>query len=84
MRCVGLRSGKRSLRVGMSIAGSSGDVGPHWCGSLSPLMLKRDELYRDLGPDWHVRRDAQAHTRRLVTQLDRLGHTVPLKAPPAA
>ena len=39
-------------------------------------MLKRDEPYRDLGPDWHVRRDAEAHTRRLVTQLERLGHTV--------
>src|SRR4051812_31957548 len=47
-------------------------------------MLKRDEPYRDLGPDWHVRRDAQAHTRRLVTQLERLGHTVTLQAPPAA
>lgn len=47
-------------------------------------MLKRDEPYRDLGPDWHVRRDAEAHTRRLVTQLERLGHTVTLQAPPAA
>ena len=41
-------------------------------------MLKRDEPYRDLGPDWHVRRDAEAHTRRLVAQLERLGHTVAL------
>jgi transposase len=47
-------------------------------------MLKRDEPYRDLGPDWHVRRDAEAHTRRLVAQLERLGHTVALDAPPAA
>jgi transposase len=47
-------------------------------------MLKRDEPYRDLGPDWHVRRDAEAHTRRLVTQLERLGHTVVLDTPPAA
>jgi transposase len=47
-------------------------------------MLKRDEPYRDLGPDWHVRRDTEAHTRRLVTQLERLGHTVTLEAPPAA
>jgi hypothetical protein len=30
-------------------------------------MLKRDQPYHDLGPDWHVRRDAEAHTRRLVT-----------------
>lgn len=48
-------------------------------------MLKRDEPYRDLGPDWHVRRDAEAHTRRLVHQLERLGHTVALSdTPPAA
>jgi hypothetical protein len=46
-------------------------------------MLKRDEPYHDLGPDWHVRRDAEAHTRRLVTQLERLGHTVALDPPPA-
>lgn len=52
-------------------------VAAHW-------MLKRDEPYRDLGPDWHVRRDAEAHTRRLVNQLERLGHTVTLEAPPAA
>jgi len=47
-------------------------------------MLKRDEPYHDLGPDWRVKRDAQAHTRRLVTQLERLGHTVVLDQPPAA
>ena len=47
-------------------------------------MLTRDEPYRDLGPDWHVRRNAEAHTRRLVTQLERLGHTVALDQPPAA
>ena len=47
-------------------------------------MLKRDEPYRDLGPDWHVRRDAEQHTRRLVAQLERLGHTVALDMPPAA
>ena len=47
-------------------------------------MLKRDEPYRDLGPDWHVRRDAEAHTRRLVAQLERLGHTVALDNTPAA
>lgn len=47
-------------------------------------MLKRDEPYHDLGPDWHVRRDTEAHTRRLVNQLERLGHTVALNPPPAA
>lgn len=41
-------------------------------------MLTRDEPYRDLGPDWFDRHDAQARTRRLVTQLEKLGHTVHL------
>ena len=50
-------------------------------------MLIRDEPYHDLGPTWldeHARN--QASTRRLVTQLERLGHTVVLdpEAPPAA
>ena len=39
-------------------------------------MLKRDEPYHDLGADWHRRRSEEAHTRRLVAQLERLGHTV--------
>jgi transposase len=39
-------------------------------------MLKRDEPYQDLGADWHRRRSEEAHTRRLVAQLERLGHTV--------
>jgi transposase len=39
-------------------------------------MLQRDEPYRDLGPDWLARRNDEAHTRRLVAQLQRLGHTV--------
>ena len=39
-------------------------------------MLKRDEPYHDLGADWHRRRNNEAHTRRLITQLEHLGHTV--------
>jgi hypothetical protein len=39
-------------------------------------MLKRDEPYLDLGADWHRRRSDEAHARRLVAQLERLGHTV--------
>ncbi len=39
-------------------------------------MLKRDEPYRDLGPDWLAKRNEEAHTRRLVAQLEKLGHTV--------
>jgi transposase len=41
-------------------------------------MLERDEPYHDLGPNWLRRRDDQAHARRLVSQLERLGHTVVL------
>jgi transposase len=39
-------------------------------------MLQRDEFYQDLGADWLARRNDEAHTRRLVAQLERLGHTV--------
>jgi transposase len=39
-------------------------------------MLKRDEPYHDLGADWHSRRNDEAHTRRLIAQLQHLGHTV--------
>jgi hypothetical protein len=45
-------------------------------------MLKRDQPYHDLGADWHERRNEEAHTRRLVAQLEKLGHTVVLS--PAA
>jgi transposase len=45
-------------------------------------MLTRDEPYHDLGADWHSRRNNEAHTRRLIAQLERLGHTVTLE--PAA
>ena len=43
-------------------------------------MLQRDQPYHELGPDWHSRRNNEAHTRRLVQQLERLGHTVILDA----
>lgn len=39
-------------------------------------MLERDEPYREVGHEWFDQRHADAHTRRLVTQLKRLGHTV--------
>lgn len=43
-------------------------------------MLTRDEPYRDLGADWYLKRNEELHTRRLVAQLERLGHTVVLDA----
>jgi transposase len=39
-------------------------------------MLQRHEPYREVGNDWFDQRHADAHTRRLVAQLRRLGHTV--------
>ena len=41
-------------------------------------MLERDQPSQDLGPDWLAKRSQEAHTRRLVAQLERLGHTVVL------
>ena len=37
------------------------------------------ETYRDLGADYFQRRDHQRATKRLVAQLERLGHTVTLQ-----
>ena len=41
-------------------------------------ILLRDGPYQELGADWLARRNDAAHTRRLVAQLERLGHTVVL------
>jgi transposase len=41
-------------------------------------MLTTGELYNDLGGDYLARRDPDRQTRRLVAQLERLGHTVTL------
>jgi transposase len=40
--------------------------------------LTTGELYNDLGGDYLARRDPDRQTRRLVAQLERLGHTVTL------
>jgi hypothetical protein len=42
-------------------------------------MLTTGELYTDLGGDYYARRDPQRQTRRLIAQLERLGHTVTLR-----
>ena len=44
--------------------------------------ITRDHVpYRELGPDWLARRHSVEHrTRRLVKQLEALGHTVSLEA----
>jgi transposase len=43
-------------------------------------MLQTGELYRDAGSDYFTRRDPDRATRRLVAQLERLGHRVILEA----
>ena len=42
-------------------------------------MLSSGETYRDPGADFFVRGDPERSTRRLVAQLERLGHTVTLE-----
>ena len=47
-------------------------------------MLTNGELYNDLGGDYFRRRDPERQTRRLVAQLERLGHKVTLEERPQA
>jgi hypothetical protein len=42
-------------------------------------MLLTGETYRDPGGDFLARRDPERQTKRLVAQLQRLGHTVVLQ-----
>jgi transposase len=42
-------------------------------------MLSSGELYRDPGGDYFARRDPERQTKRLVRQLEALGHTVILE-----
>jgi transposase len=42
-------------------------------------MLTTGELYRDLGGDYFRRRDPERQAKRLVAQLERLGHLVTLE-----
>ena len=42
-------------------------------------MLQTGELYNDLGGDYFARRDPERTTKRLVAQLERLGHVVTLE-----
>jgi transposase len=42
-------------------------------------MLTTGETYRDLGGDYFRRRDPERQTKRLIAQLERLGHTVTLE-----
>jgi transposase len=46
-------------------------------------MLQTGELYRDLGGDYYQRRNPERRTRRLLAQLEALGHHVTLEPMPA-
>jgi transposase len=47
-------------------------------------MLSTGELYNDLGGDYFRKRDPERATKRLITQLEALGHTVTLQEAVAA
>jgi transposase len=47
-------------------------------------MLTTGETYRDLGGDYFTQRDPERQTKRLVAQLERLGHHVTLQEGAAA
>jgi transposase len=47
-------------------------------------MLQTGEIYNDPGGDFFARRNPERQTRRLVAQLERLGHTVTLQKRAAA
>jgi len=47
-------------------------------------MLSTGEIYTDLGSDYYSRRDPERQTRRLLAQLERLGHHVTLQEAEAA
>src|SRR5712691_4693291 len=44
-------------------------------------MLSTGDLYREAGGDYFTRRDPERAARRLVTQLERLGHRVTRRPP---
>jgi transposase len=47
-------------------------------------MLSTGETYHDLGGDYFIARDPKRQTKRLVKQLERLGHHVTLTERAAA
>ena len=47
-------------------------------------MLSTGEIYHDLGGDYFTRRDPERQTKRLIRQLERLGHNVTLTTADAA
>ena len=62
---------RRGMACAQLAVGHSILVSAYW-------MLTRNESYQELGPQWLARRNDEAHARRMVAQLERLGHTVVL------
>lgn len=62
-------TGRRGMRRAQIAVAHSMLISAYW-------MLKRDQPYNDLGPEWLIKRNEEAKTRRLVNQLEKLGHTV--------
>ncbi len=48
-------------------------------GGLSVCLPTAEVGYHDLGADYIARRDPERQTKRLVAQLERLGHSVTLQ-----
>jgi hypothetical protein len=46
-------------------------------------ILTTGEVYTDPGGDYFARRDPERTTRRLIAQLERLGHHVTLQTAPS-
>lgn len=65
-----LRTRRGANRASVSVAHSILTAAWH--------MLSTGEIYHDLGGDYFARRDPERTTRRLIAQLQRLGHTVTL------
>ncbi len=65
-----LRTRRGANRASVSVAHSILTAAWH--------MLSTGEIYHDLGGDYFARRDPERTTRRLIAQLERLGHTVTL------
>jgi transposase len=68
---VRLRARRGANRATMAVAHSILTAAWH--------MLSTGETYADLGADYFARRDPTRQTKRLVAQLEQLGHTVTLQ-----
>lgn len=64
--------------AGLSARSSNSIISAIW------HILTNGELYREAGANYFAQRDPQRATKRLVAQLERLGHTVTIQEAAAA